>query len=177
MSNEKKISLSLKERLQLSYQLKILEKLYPDEAEDYAAHRKAVENGYALHYDWMVDYFGKELPAEECEKVIDILDMYATILNSYEALEDKSGIDPEEIKFKGFDGNNEAEYRNYALYFMYDLERFNELHVKTTRAFGAHNSHRQMLYRYENMLKVWKSLSIHNQYDLTKEDIIAILGA
>ena len=44
------MKLDIKERLALSYQLKILEKLYPEDQEYYANHRKAIEDGYELHY-------------------------------------------------------------------------------------------------------------------------------
>lgn len=42
------------ERLILSNQYSILEKLYPEEAEHYHLQKKIVENGYSLHYDMKI---------------------------------------------------------------------------------------------------------------------------
>jgi hypothetical protein len=54
------MELSIKERLGFIYQLRILEALYPDEANHYANHRTALEEGYALHYDWIVEHLHEE---------------------------------------------------------------------------------------------------------------------
>ena len=72
------MELNIKERLQLSYQLRILEKLYPDEQEYYANHRKAIEDGYQLHYDWITEHLSDGLTSEQCTFVLDVLDMYAS---------------------------------------------------------------------------------------------------
>ncbi len=55
------MDLSLKDRIIISNQLRILEALYPDEADWYANHRKAVEQGYKLHYGWIAEHFSDEM--------------------------------------------------------------------------------------------------------------------
>ena len=42
-------------RYELINQLLILEKLYPEDADYYSKNRKALENGYELHYSWLTE--------------------------------------------------------------------------------------------------------------------------
>ena len=46
---------------------------------------------------------------EECKYVYDVLDLYHTLIQSYDALTDKQGLTPEDVRFRGFDGNNESK--------------------------------------------------------------------
>lgn len=167
------MDLSLKDRLIISNQLKILEKLYPDEASYYAAQRKAIENGYKSHYDDLVNYFSDEMPEEDSREVVDILDMYRALTFSYQKLGDTSGISEASIRFRGFDGNNESSQLVYAGYFIIDLERFEEL--KYGQKYPDLNSHAPMLDKYRRMLTIWNDLE--NRFELSKEQIITILQA
>lgn len=165
------MDLSLKERLIISNQLKILEKLYPDEAEYYAQHRKAIENGYKLHYSWLTEYFFDEMSEEECSEVLDILEMYRAITLSYNELKDKSGIEENEIRFRGFDGNDETRQFSYANYFIIDLGRYNELRYGAEHP--GFNSHCSMLDKYRRMLSEWQKCS--DKQNLSNDDIKRIL--
>lgn len=167
------MKLTRKERLFLSNQLKILEKTYPDEAEYYAKHRKAIEMGYSLHYDGVAEHLYNEMSEEECREVINILDMYRALTFSYKNLEDKSGIEERRIEFPGFDGNNETDQMAYTEYFINDLNRFDEL--RDNSEFPDYNSHCPMLDKYRKMLKSWEESS--NKHNLTKSEIIRILEA
>ncbi|MCK5094653.1 MAG: YfbU family protein, partial [Spirochaetes bacterium] len=51
----------------------------------------------------------------------------SSITFSYKKAEDKEGLEESEIKFHGFDGNDEGNQFGYALYFVVDLGRFTEL--------------------------------------------------
>ena len=168
------MELDKKERLILSNQLKILEKLYPDEADYYAQHRKALEEGYALHYSWLFENIYDEMSVEECKEVLDFLDMYRAITFSYQKLEDKGELESHSyLKFSGFDGNNETKQMAYAQYFMIDLDRYQEL--RYDQPSPDLNSHMQMLPKYRNMLKKWKNCKDKNY--LSKDDIELILSA
>jgi uncharacterized protein len=167
------MELSKKDRLIIANQLKILEKLYPDEARAYAQHRKAIEDGYSLHYDRLVEHFGEEMTEDDCREVLDILDMYRTITFSSEKIDDKRGIDEMWVRFRGFDGNNEGSQFSYALYFIVDLERFAEL--KYGAQYPDLNSHAPTLDKYRRMLRVWRSFE--NRFDLDKTRLIQVLGA
>ena len=99
--------------------------------------------------------------------------MYRAITFSFQKLKDKIGINEYHLKFQGFDGNNETDQYSYVCYFIIDLNRFQEL--KYGLEYPDLNSHSPMLDKYRKMLDVWKEYNNKNQ--LTKEDIINILGA
>ena len=144
------MKLDLKDRLLISNQLKILEKLYPEEAAYYSKHRTAIENGYELHYPWLVEHFYEEMSEAECKEILDILDMYRAITFSSKNIQDLTGIDDYWLKFKGFDGNHEVKQLGYARYFIVDLERYEEL--KYGMEFPTFNSHSRTLEKYRSML-------------------------
>ena len=168
------MKLDKKERLILSNQLKILEKLYPEESDYYAQHRKALEEGYSLHYGWLFENIYDEMSVEECKEVLDILDMYRAITFSYQKLEDKGELESHSyLKFRGFDGNNETKQMAYAQYFMINLDRYQELKYGQTSP--DLNSHMQMMSKYRNMLNEWKKYK--DKYHLSKDHLESILNA
>ena len=167
------MKLDLKDRLIISNQLKILERLYPDEAEYYSQHRTAVERGYSLHYSWLVEHFHDEMTDAECSEVLNVLDMYRAIAFSYDKLTDKSGIDEYFLEFKGFDGNNESKQFSYVQYFILGLGRFNELRYGAK--YPDFNSHMPTLEKYRKMLEEWDQLG--KPIELNKKTLIQLLGA
>tara|TARA_R110000787_G_scaffold37145_7_gene94603 strand:- start:3420 stop:3935 length:516 start_codon:yes stop_codon:yes gene_type:complete len=160
------------QRVILANQLKILEALYPDDAEFLAPKRTALEEGYALHYEDLAESYYDELPEEECKFVLDVLDMYRSITFSYREMEDKSGVSNEDIRFKGFDGNNETQYMAYCRYFIDDLGRFQEL--IEGQEYHDFNSHTPMIQIYRDRLASWRELQ--ENFFLTKGKIKEILG-
>lgn len=161
------------ERLIIANQLKILEKLYPEEAEYYFQQRKAVEYGYTLHYDDLFESLYDGLSEDECKEVLEILSMYRALTFSYQNLADKTGIEEEDIHFDGFDGNEETSQYFYVKYFIVDLGRFDELTYKEKNP--DFNSHLPMLDRYRRMLSVWRSY--RDNHKLNNEQILSILRA
>ena len=157
-------------RYELINQLLILEKLYPEEADYYARNRKALENGYELHYSWLTENISDGLSEEECKEVLDILDMYRSITFSWQRLHEGEEL-PEKLKFRGFDGNNETALMSYVQYFVIDLERFDELTYGEEHPYF--NSHCPMLDKYRRMLSVWKKYD----FDLTEEQIASVMEA
>jgi len=157
-------------RYELINQLLILEKLYPEDADYYSKNRKALENGYELHYSWLTENISDGLSEGECREVLDILDMYRSITFSWQRLHKDIEI-PDKLKFRGFDGNNETELMGYVQYFIIDLGRFDELTYG--KEFPYFNSHRPMLNKYQRMLIIWRKY----QFDLTEEQINLIMEA
>lgn len=157
-------------RYELINQLLILEKLYPEEANYYSRNRKALENGYELHYSWLTENISDGLSEEQCKEVLDILDMYRSITFSWQRIHDNEEI-PDELKFQGFDGNNEGELMRYVQYFIIELGRYDEL------AYGKEhpyfNSHSRMLQNYREKLEVWDKYD----FDLTEDQIASIMEA
>lgn len=167
------MELNKKDRLILVNQFLILEKLYPDEADYYEKHRIALQQGYKLHYPWIVENIWEELDEAECRRVLDTLDMYRALRCSYEQLRDKNGINEREIEFPGYDGNNESHYLSYARYFIVDLDRYEELRKDVE--YPDFNSHSPMLDKYDRMLAKWVELG--KSHDLSNGNIKLILGA
>lgn len=165
------MELNKKERLQLSFQLRILEKLYPDEQEYYANHRKAIEDGYQLHYDWITENLSDGLTKDECKFVLDVLDMYGSLYFSVRELKE-TDLSIDDVKFPGFDGNNETMFMAYTKYFIEDLDRFKEIQETTN---GYYNSHTRLISKYKNMLVKWKKYTADYNYKLTEDNIKEIL--
>lgn len=165
------MNLTKVERIIISNQFMILEKLYPEDANYYSTRRKALECGYKIHYDDIGEGYFDEMSEDESREVIDILDMYRALTFSYQRLQDKDGIDEEDIHFDGFDGNDEIRQYLYAQYFILDLDRFEEL--KYGREHPDLNSHANRLNKYRAMLPVWKSFP--DRFNLSSEQIRTIL--
>ena len=166
------MELSRTERWILSNQYRILEALYPDEAPSLARRRRVVEEGYELHYDWITEHIYDDphtMTARECREVLDILDMFSALRNSYEDLDDKPAVEDRHIRFRGFDGNNEPKQLSYAEFLMED-GRFTNV---VNRA--GLNSHMPVLDAYRRQLAVWQRSN--DRYHLTKEEIQAIAAA
>jgi len=171
---EEKVQLTKIQRLMLSNQFKILEGLYPEEKEYYEVRRKAIEEGYTLHYREAFEVLNEdEMTEKESQEVLDILNMYRSITFSYNKLENKTGIKEESIKFKGFDLNDSEEAKRlmYTRYFIIELDRFRELTYGEKRR--DFNSHWPMLNKYRKMLEVWESMDKRHQ--LTRAEIISLI--
>jgi uncharacterized protein YfbU (UPF0304 family) len=124
------IKLTKKERAEFIYLLKIL-KNQGDEEYDYDNMIKALQYGYEYHYSDIFDcLFDEELSADGCREVLDILEMYRGIIYSYINLK-REGIQlsltEDDIRFPGFDGNNEGKQMSYTEYFIKDLGRYDEI--------------------------------------------------
>jgi uncharacterized protein YfbU (UPF0304 family) len=145
------LELSPKERVFLANQLRILEALCPEEADGYKRWREAVEGGYSLHYSEGAPWLGSDMSVEDCREVLDILQMFSVLAWSYRELSDKAGIEPHDVKFPGFDGNNESAYLGYADYFINTLGRYDDLKDSG----DGLNSHAPFLEAYRRMLEVW----------------------
>lgn len=163
--------LDLKDRLMLANQMRIMEALYPDDARHYATHRKALESGFSLNYEWLLRDFSDEMSVGECKEVWDILEMYRAITFSIE----RHGADPYAIpgsKFPGFDGNLESQLLAYVTYILVDLERYEEL--RGNSILPRYDSHSPMILKYRAMLDRWRMANSESLLSL--EQIRHILG-
>jgi uncharacterized protein YfbU (UPF0304 family) len=164
------------ERLQLANQFEILEKLYPERAEIYAARRDIVEHGYTIQYGDVFSDIFNEMPFEECEYVYDVLDMHRILINSFNELKDKAGLTLEDVSFKGFDGNNESKRHAFA-------EHLKKEGRWTETLVGSLNSHSMSsMTRYPKMLKKFDRIAgglnkaAVGGWDLTAEQIREIIS-
>ena len=169
------MELTKKERLILYNQYEILKKLDPDGEENYKIDQEILINWFKANYDDLASGFMDETSVEVSEFVIDVLQMYRTLNNSYRELneEEKNEINLYDISFKGFDGNEEIDYYMYANFYLEDLGRFDEL--KESEHFSI-DSHRNMVNRYRRMLSLWEEVRT-SKYDLlTLRNIQYIIG-
>ena len=173
---ENGIHLTRTERAQFIYLLKIL-KNQGDQEYDYDNLIKALQYGFELHYSDVLEcLFDEELSADQCREVLDILEMYRGIIYSYINLkrEGKQGtLTDEDVKFEGFDGNNETKQMSYTDYFIKDLDRYSEIEELSH---GYYNSHRQMLPKYRAMLVKWEEYkTLPNRYLMNEQQIKDLL--
>lgn len=171
------MDLSIKERISYILQLRILQKLSgPSEYSDYENKITALVNGYKLHYSDIIEELSdEEFPEEDSSIVLDILEMYRGVIYSYLELK-KSGtiktLSDEDIIFHGFDGNEETGYLCYARYFIFDLNRYDEIKEHCDQTLNAHTN---TLSTYKEMLTKWKSVSQSQRYHMPEDVIISLL--
>jgi uncharacterized protein YfbU (UPF0304 family) len=170
------MKLSRAERWILSNQLRILEALYPDEADGHAATREVLEHGYEMHYGWVAEQVYEETFSEDrCREVLDILGMFEALQLSYDKLPDKSGIDAHGVRFMGFDGNNETSELAYSDFFC-SRHRGGGAFKDVVKG-GVPNSHMPTLDIYRRMLAVWREVRKADDLTLSKDDIIKVTEA
>ena len=162
------VRLSRVDRWVLSNQYRILEALYPKEADSHKSAREAVESGYEGHYGTLIQHIDERgVSAEECDEVLDILSMFRALKRAGEI----PGVEPRHVQFSGFDGNNEGPQISYARYFC-SLDRGNFTELEHGDNF---NSHMPTLDRYRRQLVKWRASK--DRHTLTAEDVKRIAAA
>lgn len=166
------VKLSRKDRYIISNQLKILEVLYPSEAQGYAVAREAFERGYEIIYEWNFGDIYKEgeiLTPDEALEVWDTLDMFDA-LSRYM---DKAEIVEPLAKFQGYDGNNEGKFMAFTAYTMERLERYQYIDLPRDKYYNSHWPTRDM---YGRMVEQWKQIPQNRRFKLSDEDFHKILN-
>ena len=158
---------TFEQRLILINQYKILEKLYPEDEEMYSQYREILEEGYTLHYNELSQMISEDIPENKLREVLDILDMYRGMYFAVSERENTPEYKNKQIFFPGFDGNEEIEQLKYTLFFIFKLDRYDEL--KKNNNYGSYNTHSNTLERYRKMLVKWKSIT--DKMKITDEDL------
>jgi uncharacterized protein YfbU (UPF0304 family) len=176
------VKLSDPERWILSSQYRILAKLYPEESDDCDKHRKALDNGYEIHYapDFLTTNRDDIMTEDESREVLDILNMFRVLRQSWEKLPGNAGIERSLIEFDGFDGNNETKQMAYTeFYCTLPGGRFEDEVVVDNL-----NSHSERLPRYRAMLAEYNRIKESkprsgsmDSYLFTKDEIAAVAGS
>ncbi len=167
------MTLSNRERITLINQFRILECLYPDDAEEYARQRAIVERGYTVLYGSLFGELWEEVPEARCQFVLDVLSMYRALTFSNSGLSEDERVPADRLHFPGFDGNDEADLLGFAKFFTAALDRFTELTDNQKRPIP--NSHMGTVSIYNRMLSAWRTSK--DKFQLAKEDIDRILSA
>jgi uncharacterized protein len=161
-----RIKLTDAERLILSNQYEILGELNDDEG----CRRKAeqLRNGH----EWLYGDFQSVAPpmsSEDAEYVLEVLGMFSDLSASYDKLPDKSGIEAHDVRFVGFDGNNESEFYSFSAA-LTENGNFTDTIGKT-----AKNSHMPTTELYRRLLKKYRELG-SPRYPIPKTQIAQIVA-
>jgi uncharacterized protein len=165
----------------LSNQYSILAKLDPDQSDYYDKIRDALESGYESHYtpEHITTSPSAIMTEEECREVVDILAMFQVLRQSFDRLPDKSGIDEGDVRFGGFDGNNETKQMAYTRYF---CGRPGDRRFEDDVDLNNLNSHAERLPHYQAMLREYNRIKDAKPRDLsmdgylfTKDEIAAVV--
>lgn len=173
------LKLSLLDRVILCNQSMILERLDDgtnaeryQNADGYKADQEALRCGYESQYHQLIACFDERgMSVALSREVLDILEMHRHMRNAFCELGADGGISEAEIRFGGFDGNNEAYQHAFTCYFLETLGRYEEL----SRQRHEYNSHCRMLPTYRRMLEVWKQRA--EVYVLTESELRRVLDA
>jgi uncharacterized protein YfbU (UPF0304 family) len=116
--------------------------------------------GLTWEYEWL--FSGKTETPESVRKVVDIMEMWSVIESYYDrlSLDDNELVKKEaypfgsEVRFPGFDGNDELEgqYMSIAQFLVEHLHRFSDFKGRDF------NSHCEMLGKYERMLAAFQRI-------------------
>ncbi|MDP8240995.1 MAG: YfbU family protein [Candidatus Hatepunaea meridiana] len=172
--SDDRIELTVKDRIILENQYRILKALFPEEAEWYEGLRIIVEMGYEMHYsDLNPSINESQLSEDICREVMDILDMYRALNDSFDNLEDKKEIEKEDLQFMGFDGNDGTGRLGYARFLILRQQRWTE--VLDGRPGFDLNSHSRVNDMYHRMLDTLSNIG--KKYNFTHDEIKRILDA
>jgi uncharacterized protein YfbU (UPF0304 family) len=164
------------ERLTLANQFRMLEKLDLENADEYKKNRDIIVNGYTIQYDEVLTEIDDEMSVEECRYVYDVLNMYRALIRSYEDLKDKKDLTSDNVKFRGFDANEESKQWAFTKHLQEE-----GMWEETLKGVDVNNHGSISKSRYPKMLKrfepIWEQLlaSHSGNFDLTAEQIKEII--
>ncbi|WP_299021386.1 YfbU family protein [uncultured Photobacterium sp.] len=160
------------QRLILSNQYYLMAQLTPENAEKYRRLQTIVERGYGLQMRELNKDFGC-LEEDECRNVIDFMEMYHAMQESFKMLnkENQSQVDERRLQFLGFDIATESQLVNYVR-FLTEEEGLYPQYDKSEHHF---NSQVPMQEKYHRMLQTWRNCP--RQYHLSATEIQQIQNA
>ncbi|MFB9134447.1 YfbU family protein [Vibrio sp. AK197] len=160
------------QRLILSNQYFLMSQLNPESKEKYQRLQNIVERGYELQMREIMKDFGC-IKEDDCRKVIDIMEMYHAMQESYNMLADtaQKEVDKRRLTFLGFDIATEAHLVHYVR-FLIDSEG---LYPQFDKGDHHFNSQTPMLEKYSRMLTCWRNCP--RQYHLSPSEFQQIFNA
>lgn len=160
------------QRLILSNQYKLMSQLDPENASQYQRLQTIVERGYELQMCELNKEFGC-LSETQCREVIDSMEMYHAMQESYNLLKDTESqdVDPRRLIFLGFDLATEAALVNYVRF----LVNSEGLYPQFDKGDHHFNSQVPMQDKYRRMLSTWRNCP--RQYHLSASELRQIFNA
>jgi len=162
--------MTIAERLILANQHRILALLDSEQSEHHKRLATIFARGYQREYPLQEGEYVDEFHPGIAGEVYDILDMYRALHFGYAALENKNGIDPADLRFRGFDLNHEGEHWEYARFLIDEVGYWEE----SKGAADKLNSHSPTLDRYRRMVRRWKESA--DCQSLTTDEILHIVA-
>jgi uncharacterized protein YfbU (UPF0304 family) len=178
-----KMNLTDGEKLILMMLAEIHEKVGIKNGIDPTFVKEAIWSGNAWGLKWKFPgvFDTSETPESVRDEVLDVLDMWSLIEWSYKDLSkaDKARVEKEaepfgkNVRFRGFDGNNESKHLNVARFLIDHLDRYSDFKNRDL------NSHMPSIDAYRRMFKVFESMrnSLGGRGSLDASQIIEILKA
>lgn len=136
---------------------------------DLNVEEEAIYNGYVSFYN---DKMPEEKSEEWINQILDILEMYSYMINSISNNQKppyKHTLS--DVKFPGFDGNNEVEELGFVNYFLKLLNRYSEISMLN----DDFNSHMRMKPKYLRMLTLFNEMG--KPVHMTDNEIDRLLNA
>lgn len=167
------MEVSKKERLVLFNQYEILKCLNPDDTDYYRKNQAILEYGSPKDIESLFDFI-ESTTDEVADEVHDILNMFRILKVSYDAIKSKEEIKENDIKFKGFDLNEETDYYIYTKHIIENLNLYEEFKDYEL------NSHCNKIAEYRRMLSIFNDIfkddnSVEFDYILNADDIKKII--
>ncbi|CUB24276.1 hypothetical protein BN2127_JRS3_03780 [Bacillus safensis] len=165
------------QRAILINQFEILKRLDNNNEKDYDHNIEVLFNGYSTFYKKIFGDIEDEFPEEITRKVYDVLDMFRVLYSSYEQLtsEEKKEIDEKDVLFKGFDGNEETNHFVFASFILRKTELYSDLQELIKQNKVEINSHRNIIYYYDELLANWSKIRKETKGRLSLEQIKYVL--
>ncbi|MFD1805945.1 YfbU family protein [Pasteurella oralis] len=158
------------QRLILANQYKLMGLLDSQNASKYQRLEAIVKGGFALELKELDKEFSN-LSENECQMVLDTLEMYHALQVSYNNLSDKSALTPHRLQFAGYCAVREKKYLNY-LRFITGIEgKYQEF----MRCEHGCDSQVPMWDKYTRMLDTWRKCP--HGYHLSMTEIQNILNS
>lgn len=158
------------QRLILANQYKLLGLLDPANEKQYTRAEMIVKGGFERELKALSQDFS-EISEQDCQTVLDTLEMYKALHVSYNNLADKSGVTPHRLMFAGYCAVREKKYLNY-LRFISGVEGQYQEFMQCEH--GC-DSQTPMWDKYIKMLDVWRTCP--HAYHLSMQEIQNILNA
>jgi uncharacterized protein YfbU (UPF0304 family) len=167
-------ALSRTERLLLRNQHEILSRIGKHDEEQNQLAVQVLELGYERYYREHLSIVA-DAPADPAvgQLVLDVLNMYDALQRYLADKKDETlGAKPF-AQFQGFDGNDEAEYLEFAT-FIFETKKL-YAYLRPNGAQDALNSHFWTLSTYRKMVRVWTEVA--NKGKLNAATGLAVLNA
>lgn len=164
--------LSLKDRLVLSNQYRILELLDKEHATVHEEHRTVLTRAQETHYVTLLEDFSSALNLDVTREIMDILAMFTRMRMSYDHHGSPAAIAEEGIEFSGFNPEFEGEALSYAQFYMQKLGRHRWLRLDESKSI---ESSVPMLDVYRRMLSAWKEIGMSKV--LSESEVAEIVNA